>query len=180
MLVFFVLGNAKVLSFALGNAKLPDASSFASQWNIGLKSYTITNLRGLVGRPKVGVGGEDVFKFLYIKRRTVALLLLQIRVKVMLGRPPGPGVIVLGAPPVHGRARSRSMTMWFFCLKLEMITFFGELKTVYAPSCYWLKFKTKIKAYIPPEREPHRIGTSRWAWLGLPFGDNVVISQFKF
>ena len=36
MLVFFALGNTKVLSFALGNAKLPDASSFASQWNIGL------------------------------------------------------------------------------------------------------------------------------------------------
>ena len=30
-----MLGNAKVLSFALGNAKLPYASSFASQWNIG-------------------------------------------------------------------------------------------------------------------------------------------------
>ena len=36
MLVFFALGNAKVLSFVLGNAKLPDASSFVSQWNIGL------------------------------------------------------------------------------------------------------------------------------------------------
>ena len=36
MLVFFVLSKAKVLSFALGNAKLLDASSFASQWNIGL------------------------------------------------------------------------------------------------------------------------------------------------
>ena len=35
MLVFFAIGNAKVQSFALGNAKLPDASSFASQWNIG-------------------------------------------------------------------------------------------------------------------------------------------------
>ena len=36
MLVFLALANAKVLSFALDNAKLPDASSFASQWNIGL------------------------------------------------------------------------------------------------------------------------------------------------
>ena len=35
ILVFFALGNAKVLSFALPNAKLPDASSSASQWNIG-------------------------------------------------------------------------------------------------------------------------------------------------
>ena len=41
MMVFFVLGNAKVLSFALGNAKLPDASSFASQWNIGFKDIPI-------------------------------------------------------------------------------------------------------------------------------------------
>ena len=36
LLVFFALGNAKVLSSALGDAKVPDASSFASQWNIGL------------------------------------------------------------------------------------------------------------------------------------------------
>ena len=38
LLVIFALGNANVLSFALGNAKLPDASSFASQWNRG---YTV-------------------------------------------------------------------------------------------------------------------------------------------
>ena len=38
MLVFFALGNAKVRSFVFGNAKLPEASSFASQWNIGLKA----------------------------------------------------------------------------------------------------------------------------------------------
>ena len=37
MLVFFALGNAKVLSFALADAKVPNASSFASQWNIGFK-----------------------------------------------------------------------------------------------------------------------------------------------
>ena len=36
MLVFFVLGNAKVLSFALGDAKVPNANGFASQWNIVL------------------------------------------------------------------------------------------------------------------------------------------------
>ena len=36
MLVFFALGNAKVLSFALGEAKVPNANGFASQWNIGL------------------------------------------------------------------------------------------------------------------------------------------------
>ena len=39
MLVFFALANTKVLSFALGNAKLPDASSFASQWNISFTCY---------------------------------------------------------------------------------------------------------------------------------------------
>ena len=37
MLVFLALGNAKVLSFALADAKVPNASSFASQWNIGLQ-----------------------------------------------------------------------------------------------------------------------------------------------
>ena len=37
MLVFFALGNAKVLSFALGDAKVPNAIFFASQWNIGFK-----------------------------------------------------------------------------------------------------------------------------------------------
>ena len=35
MLVFFALGNAKVLSFALGDAKVPNANGFALQWNIG-------------------------------------------------------------------------------------------------------------------------------------------------
>ena len=35
MLVFFALGNAKVLSFGLGDAKVPNAKHFASQWNIG-------------------------------------------------------------------------------------------------------------------------------------------------
>ena len=35
MLVFFALGNAKVLSFALADAKVPNASSFAFWWNIG-------------------------------------------------------------------------------------------------------------------------------------------------
>ena len=37
MLVFLALGNAKVLSFALGDAKVPPANDFASQWNIGLR-----------------------------------------------------------------------------------------------------------------------------------------------
>ena len=36
MLVFLVLGTAKVLSFALGDAKVPNANDFASQWNKGL------------------------------------------------------------------------------------------------------------------------------------------------
>ena len=35
MLVFFALGNTKVLSFALCDAKVPNANGFASQWNIG-------------------------------------------------------------------------------------------------------------------------------------------------
>ena len=36
MLVFFALGNTKVLSFVLADAKVSNTSSFASQWNIGL------------------------------------------------------------------------------------------------------------------------------------------------
>ena len=39
MLVFLALGNAKVLSFALGDAKVPNANDFATQWNIGLNVY---------------------------------------------------------------------------------------------------------------------------------------------
>ena len=35
MLVFLALGNAKVLSFALGDAKVPDVNVFASQCKIG-------------------------------------------------------------------------------------------------------------------------------------------------
>ena len=31
----FALGDAKVLSFALDDAKVPNANGFASQWNIG-------------------------------------------------------------------------------------------------------------------------------------------------
>ena len=38
MLVFLALGNAKVLSFALGDAKVPNANDFVSQWNIGYSS----------------------------------------------------------------------------------------------------------------------------------------------
>ena len=37
MLVFLALGNAKVLSFVLGEAKVPNANDFAFWWNIGLK-----------------------------------------------------------------------------------------------------------------------------------------------
>ena len=35
MLVFFALGNTKVLSFALADAKVPNASSFAFWLNVG-------------------------------------------------------------------------------------------------------------------------------------------------
>ena len=50
MLVCFALSNAKVLSFALGNAKLPDASSFASQWNIGFNLETASGVPHYVRR----------------------------------------------------------------------------------------------------------------------------------
>ena len=38
MLVFLALGDAEVLSFALGDAKVPNAGYFAFWWNIGLSS----------------------------------------------------------------------------------------------------------------------------------------------
>ena len=41
MLVFLALANAKVLSFALGDAKVPNASSFAFWWNIGFKLFKL-------------------------------------------------------------------------------------------------------------------------------------------
>ena len=37
MLVFLALGNAKVLSFVLGDAKVPNANDFVLQWNIGFR-----------------------------------------------------------------------------------------------------------------------------------------------
>ena len=40
MLVFLALGDAKVLSFALGDAKVPDARYFAFWWNIGFTVET--------------------------------------------------------------------------------------------------------------------------------------------
>ena len=42
MLVLFALGNAKELSFALGDAKVANANGFASQWNIGLTLFQNT------------------------------------------------------------------------------------------------------------------------------------------
>ena len=41
MLVFFALGNAKVLSFALGDAKVPNANDFAFWWNIGFSLHPV-------------------------------------------------------------------------------------------------------------------------------------------
>ena len=37
MLVILALGDVKVLSFALGDAKVPDARYFAFWWNIGFR-----------------------------------------------------------------------------------------------------------------------------------------------
>ena len=42
MLVFFALGNAEVLSFALADAKVPNASSFAFWWNIGFSLFILS------------------------------------------------------------------------------------------------------------------------------------------
>ena len=58
MLVFFALGNAKVLPFALGDAKVPNANGFASQWNIGFIVFILEN----VGIDKEKV--QEVSRFL--------------------------------------------------------------------------------------------------------------------
>ena len=42
MLVFSALGNAKVLSFALGDARIPNANGFALQWNKGFNCLRIS------------------------------------------------------------------------------------------------------------------------------------------
>ena len=42
MLVFFASGNAKVISFALADAKVPNARYFAFWWNIGLRQKSET------------------------------------------------------------------------------------------------------------------------------------------
>ena len=58
MLVFLALGNAKVLSFALGDAKvpIPNTNDFASQWNIGGKgAYQMIRVKGFQW---------DMFKFI--------------------------------------------------------------------------------------------------------------------
>ena len=49
MLVFLALGDAKVLSFALGDAKVPDARYFAFWWNIGFKLVSGRSLAFIVG-----------------------------------------------------------------------------------------------------------------------------------
>ena len=55
MLVFLALGDAKMLSFALGDAKVPDARNFAFWWNIGL-TQKIVLLRHLTqGYQHVGI-----------------------------------------------------------------------------------------------------------------------------
>ena len=41
MLVFLALGDAKVLSFALGDAKVPDARYFVFWWNIGFSFHSM-------------------------------------------------------------------------------------------------------------------------------------------
>ena len=44
MLVFLALGDAKWLSFALGDAKVPDARYFAFWWNIGFSLFPSISL----------------------------------------------------------------------------------------------------------------------------------------
>ena len=54
MLVFFALGNPKVLSFALADAKVPNASSFAFWWNIPHFQWNIGCVGSLALGPCIG------------------------------------------------------------------------------------------------------------------------------
>ena len=56
MLVFLVLGNTKVLHFASGDAKVPNANVFALQWNIGFKPQECS---------RVDIGKNDKRKFVF-------------------------------------------------------------------------------------------------------------------
>ena len=47
MLVLFELGDSKVQSFALGDAKLANANGFASQWNIGFRCKSAQRINDL-------------------------------------------------------------------------------------------------------------------------------------
>ena len=49
MLVFLALGDSEVLSFALGNAKVPNARYFAFWWNIGFTPEGKSNFLKLFG-----------------------------------------------------------------------------------------------------------------------------------
>ena len=51
MLVLLALGNAKVLSFALVDAKVPNANDFASQWNIGFRVSLATEFSVTTSSP---------------------------------------------------------------------------------------------------------------------------------
>ena len=57
MLVFLALGNAKVLSFAIGDAKVPNARSFAFWWNIGLTREKDIYFRTCAETRDCGCGG---------------------------------------------------------------------------------------------------------------------------
>ena len=55
MLVFLALGNAKVLSFALGDATFANGNDFALQWNIGLRLLVLCFCLALISGAEVKV-----------------------------------------------------------------------------------------------------------------------------
>ena len=46
----YALGNAKVLFFALGDTKVPNANYFASQWNIGFRFFWVPKNGKMLGK----------------------------------------------------------------------------------------------------------------------------------
>ena len=61
MLVFLALGDAKVLSFALGDAKVPDTRYFAFWWNIGFKDCEMTSHLHFMNMSRITISYVSIY-----------------------------------------------------------------------------------------------------------------------
>ena len=58
----FALGDANVQSFELGDAKVPNANGFASQWNIGLTTWSDHINTGYANQKQISNHAHLTFK----------------------------------------------------------------------------------------------------------------------